>query len=188
MGQARQPDLCNPAAGARHFRCLGLSPLIGGGLLIVLFSLERILMRLSGAPIDEALDELAPTEIAVELENIEDVRKDAATLGASSRPPVRRGIEPMELWILFGSFTLLMLIGTPIAFCLGVSSLATVLYMGLPPLVVFQRLNSGMSVFSMLAIPFFIYSGDLMVRGGIAGASSPSPPRSSGICAAGSAR
>jgi tripartite ATP-independent transporter DctM subunit len=41
--------------------------------------------------------------------------------------------------------------------------------MGLPPLVVFQRMNSGMSVFSMLAIPFFIYSGDLMVRGGIAG-------------------
>lgn len=75
----------------------------------------------------------------------------------------------MELWILFGTFTLLMLIGTPIAFCLGVSSLATVIYMGLPPLVVFQRMNSGMSVFSMLAIPFFIYSGDLMVRGGIAG-------------------
>ncbi len=75
----------------------------------------------------------------------------------------------MELWILFGTFAFLMLIGTPIAFCLGVSSLATVIYMGLPPLVVFQRMNSGMSVFSMLAIPFFIYSGDLMVRGGIAG-------------------
>lgn len=74
----------------------------------------------------------------------------------------------MELWILFGVFTLLMLIGTPIAFCLGVASFAAVLYMGLPPLVVFQQLNSGMSVFSLLAIPFFIYSGDLMVRGGIA--------------------
>ena len=74
----------------------------------------------------------------------------------------------MELRILFGVFTLLMLIGTPIAFCLGVSSFATVLYMGLPPLIVFQRLNSGMSVFSLLAIPFFIYAGDLMVRGGIA--------------------
>ncbi|WP_394891434.1 TRAP transporter large permease [Mesorhizobium sp. AaZ16] len=74
----------------------------------------------------------------------------------------------MELWILFGVFTALMLIGTPIAFCLGVASFATVLYMGLPPLVVFQRLNSGMSVFSLLAIPFFIYAGDLMVRGGIA--------------------
>ena len=32
----------------------------------------------------------------------------------------------MELWILFGVFTLLMLIGTPIAFCLGVASFATV--------------------------------------------------------------
>ncbi len=74
----------------------------------------------------------------------------------------------MELWILFGAFTLLMLIGTPIAFCLGIASFATVLYMGLPPLVVFQRLNSGMSVFTLLAIPFFIYAGDLMVRGGIA--------------------
>ncbi|WP_027666821.1 TRAP transporter large permease [Rhizobium leguminosarum] len=74
----------------------------------------------------------------------------------------------MELWILFGVFTTLMLIGTPIAFCLGVASFATVLYMGLPPLVIFQRLNSGMSVFSLLAIPFFIYAGDLMVRGGIA--------------------
>jgi tripartite ATP-independent transporter DctM subunit len=74
----------------------------------------------------------------------------------------------MELLILFGVFALLMLMGTPIAFCLGIASFATVLYMGLPPLVVFQRLNSGMSVFSLLAIPFFIYAGDLMVRGGIA--------------------
>jgi len=48
----------------------------------------------------------------------------------------------MELIILFGVFTLLMLIGTPIAFCLGIASFATILYMGLPPLVVFQRMNS----------------------------------------------
>ncbi|TIT83009.1 MAG: TRAP transporter large permease subunit, partial [Mesorhizobium sp.] len=74
----------------------------------------------------------------------------------------------MELWILFGVFTLLMLAGTPIAFCLGAASFATVLYLGLPPLVVFQQLKSGMSVFSLMAIPFFIYAGDLMVRGGIA--------------------
>jgi tripartite ATP-independent transporter DctM subunit len=74
----------------------------------------------------------------------------------------------MELWILFGVFTLLMFIGTPIAFCLGAASFATVIYLGLPPLVVFQRLNSGMSVFSLMAIPFFIYAGDLMVKGGIA--------------------
>lgn len=74
----------------------------------------------------------------------------------------------MELIILFGVFTLLLLIGTPIAFCLGVASFATILFMGIPPMVVFQRLNSGVAVFSLMAIPFFIYAGDLMVRGGIA--------------------
>jgi tripartite ATP-independent transporter DctM subunit len=75
----------------------------------------------------------------------------------------------MELFILFGSFTVLLMIGTPVAYCLGASSLATVAYMGMPPLVVFQRMNSGMNVFSLMAIPLFIYAGDLMVRGGIAG-------------------
>lgn len=74
----------------------------------------------------------------------------------------------MASLILFGVFTLLMLIGTPIAFCLGVASFAAIFYMGLPPLVIFQQMNSGMSVFTLLAIPFFIYAGDLMVRGGIA--------------------
>ncbi|MGL5733314.1 MAG: TRAP transporter large permease, partial [Beijerinckiaceae bacterium] len=74
----------------------------------------------------------------------------------------------MELWILFGVFTLLLLNGTPVAFCLGIASLATVLYMGLPPLVIFQQINSGMNVFAMMAIPFFIFAGDLMIRGGIA--------------------
>ncbi|MDB5554158.1 MAG: conserved hypothetical DedA-like protein [Rhizobium sp.] len=74
----------------------------------------------------------------------------------------------MAYLILFGAFTLLMLIGMPIAFCLGIASVATVLYMGLPPIVVFQQMNSGMNVFAMMAIPFFIFAGDLMVRGGIA--------------------
>jgi tripartite ATP-independent transporter DctM subunit len=74
----------------------------------------------------------------------------------------------MELAILFGSFALLLLIGMPIAFCLGVASLATVLYMDVPPVVIFQQMNSGMNAFAMMAIPFFIYSGDLMIRGGIA--------------------
>lgn len=74
----------------------------------------------------------------------------------------------MAYTILFGTFVTLMLIGMPIAFCLGLASLATVLYLGLPPIVVFQQMNSGMNVFAMMAIPFFIFAGDLMVRGGIA--------------------
>jgi tripartite ATP-independent transporter DctM subunit len=74
----------------------------------------------------------------------------------------------MAYLVLFGAFALFMLIGMPIAFCLGIASVATVLYMGLPPVVVFQQMNSGMNVFAMMAIPFFIFAGDLMVRGGIA--------------------
>ena len=74
----------------------------------------------------------------------------------------------MELWILFGTFVVLLLIGTPVAFCLGAASFATVLYLDLPPVVVFQRLNSGVSVYALMAIPFYIYAGDLMVRGDIA--------------------
>ena len=74
----------------------------------------------------------------------------------------------MAITILFTSFGLLLLTGVPVAFCLGLSSMATVLYMGIPPVVVFQQMSTGMNAFAMLAIPFFIYSGDLMIRGGIA--------------------
>ena len=74
----------------------------------------------------------------------------------------------MELTILFGVFGVLLAIGTPVAFCLGVASFATVAYIGLPPVVVFQRLNSGVSVFALMAIPFFIFAGEIMVRGDIA--------------------
>lgn len=74
----------------------------------------------------------------------------------------------MELYVLFGTFVVLLLIGAPVAFCLGISSFATIAYLGLPPVVVFQRLNSGVSVFALMAIPFFIFAGDLMVRGDIA--------------------
>lgn len=74
----------------------------------------------------------------------------------------------MEYWILFGVFGGLMIVGTPIAFSLGIASFATIVYIGRPPVVVFQQLTSGVSPFTLLAIPFFIFAGDLMMRGGIA--------------------
>ncbi|MGL5363749.1 MAG: TRAP transporter large permease [Bosea sp. (in: a-proteobacteria)] len=74
----------------------------------------------------------------------------------------------MAIAILFLSFSILLLMGVPVAFCLGLASMATVLYLDIPPVVVFQQLSTGMNAFAMLAIPFFIYSGDLMIRGGIA--------------------
>ena len=74
----------------------------------------------------------------------------------------------MTLVVLFGTFLLLLLLGVPIAFTLGVSAFATVLYMDLPLMVVFQRMAAGMNVFALMAIPFFIYAGELMLHGGIA--------------------
>jgi TRAP-type C4-dicarboxylate transport system permease small subunit len=44
-------------------------PVVAGGVLACIFALERILLRLAGDPIDDALDEAAPAEVAVELEN-----------------------------------------------------------------------------------------------------------------------
>lgn len=67
------------------------APLVGGGVLICIFALERIIARAMNLPVDEALDEMAPTEIAVELENIADVRKDAADLAHKNSSNVVKG-------------------------------------------------------------------------------------------------
>ena len=56
----------------------------------------------------------------------------------------------------------------PVAFAIGLSAVCTILYEGLPVAVVFQRMMCGMNVFSFLAIPFFIFAGELMLYGGIA--------------------
>jgi tripartite ATP-independent transporter DctM subunit len=74
----------------------------------------------------------------------------------------------MALTILCVSFTLLLLLGVPVAFSIGLSSLATILYEGLPLAVGFQQMISGMNPFSFLAIPFFIFAGEIMMYGGIA--------------------
>ena len=74
----------------------------------------------------------------------------------------------MALTILTISFVLLLLLGVPVAFAIGLSAVCTILWEGLPLAVVFQRMTSGMNIFSFLAIPFFIFAGELMLYGGIA--------------------
>ena len=74
----------------------------------------------------------------------------------------------MELTVMAVSFTALLLIGVPVAFAIGLSSVATILAAGLPIAVVFQKMVGGMQVFSFLAIPFFVFAGELMLYGGIA--------------------
>jgi hypothetical protein len=74
----------------------------------------------------------------------------------------------MALTILALSFLGFLILGVPVAFAIGLSAVCTILYEGLPVAVVFQRMTSGMTVFSFLAIPFFIFAGELMLYGGIA--------------------
>ncbi|SFC71900.1 TRAP transporter large permease [Collimonas sp. OK412] len=74
----------------------------------------------------------------------------------------------MALTLLSLSFLVLLLIGVPISFSIGLSAIATIFYEGLPIAVIFQRMTAGMSVFSFLTIPFFIFAGELMLYGGIA--------------------
>ena len=77
--------------------------------------------------------------------------------------------------ILFGSFFAMLLIGMPIALCLGMSSVFTILY-ATNFVQKFQMLNlsivatntyTGISKFLLLAIPFFVLSGNIMAKAGI---------------------
>ena len=74
----------------------------------------------------------------------------------------------MELALLVGVLIVLLVIGVPVAFALGVASLVTFFVLDIPLVVAFQRMASGMNVFSLMAIPFFVFAGDLMHRAGIA--------------------
>lgn len=74
----------------------------------------------------------------------------------------------MGLILLLGVFAFCVIIGVPVAFALGISALTAFWFEGLPLLIGFQRIISGINVFALMAIPFFIFAGDLMFHGGIA--------------------
>ena len=69
--------------------------------------------------------------------------------------------------LLLGGFIALMLLRVPIAFALGLASLATAHYLQLPLLMVAQRMVNGLNSFTFLAVPFFILVGNIMTEGGI---------------------
>ncbi|HUZ17441.1 MAG TPA: TRAP transporter large permease [Spirochaetia bacterium] len=70
--------------------------------------------------------------------------------------------------VLIGLFLLLVLVGVPISYCLGIASVATAWYMGFPAVVVAHRIAVGMQSFPLVAIPLFILAGAIMSRGGVA--------------------
>ena len=73
----------------------------------------------------------------------------------------------MDAFVLLGSFMLLMLVGMPVAYALGLASLVGALWIDLPLDAVMIQVASGVNKFSLLAIPFFVLAGALMAEGGM---------------------
>jgi len=74
----------------------------------------------------------------------------------------------MGLVILLGAFALGIAAGMPVAFAMGIAAASAFLFEGFPMLITFQRAMAGVTVFSLLAIPFFVLAGEIMLHGGIA--------------------
>lgn len=73
----------------------------------------------------------------------------------------------MEAAVLLGSFAVLILIGVPVAYSLGLASIVGAIYIELPLDAVMIKIAAGVDKFSLLAIPFFVLAGALMAEGGI---------------------
>lgn len=73
----------------------------------------------------------------------------------------------MAIALLFLVFAVLLVIGVPVAFALAAASLATLLYLDLPSVVMVQQVSAGIGSASLIAIPLFIFAGEIMMRGGI---------------------
>lgn len=69
--------------------------------------------------------------------------------------------------ILFGTFALFLLLKVPVSFSLGLSSLICLVILDVPLVVVGQRIFTALDSFPIMAIPFFILSGNLMIEGGL---------------------
>ena len=73
----------------------------------------------------------------------------------------------MTLIVLFGVFIILIFIQVPVAFAMGISSMAALLVMGKPVLMIVANMFAAVDSFPLMAIPFFILAGEIMNNGGI---------------------
>lgn len=71
------------------------------------------------------------------------------------------------IFVLLGSFFVLLLLGSHISYAMIGSSILTFFFMHLAPTQIISALVDGIDGFTFLAIPFFILSGDIMAQGGI---------------------
>lgn len=70
-------------------------------------------------------------------------------------------------WILTAGFGLLVLLGVPFVFAIGICVLAVILLQGIEPMLLPQTMIAGTQSFSLLAIPFFMLAGELMSASGL---------------------
>jgi tripartite ATP-independent transporter DctM subunit len=76
--------------------------------------------------------------------------------------------DTTAIWILCVTFVVFLLLRFPVALVLVISSIATLWYLDMPIVVVAQQTIQGINFFSLLAIPFFILTGQLLGAGGLA--------------------
>lgn len=74
----------------------------------------------------------------------------------------------MDGAILIGTFLVLILVGTPVAYAMGLAALVGAWWIDIPLDAVMIAIGSGVSKFSLLAIPFFVLAGAIMAEGGMA--------------------
>ncbi|HZW48434.1 MAG TPA: TRAP transporter large permease, partial [Microvirga sp.] len=74
----------------------------------------------------------------------------------------------MDILILIGGFTVLCLLGMPVAYSLGLAAVLAAIWIDIPLEAVMLKTSDGMDDFALLAIPFFILAGGIMAEGGMA--------------------
>ncbi|HXJ10418.1 MAG TPA: TRAP transporter large permease [Burkholderiales bacterium] len=74
----------------------------------------------------------------------------------------------MDALILLFSFLILMFLGIPVAYAMGLATLITALWIDMPLEAVMLKISDGMDDFALLTIPFFVLAGAIMSEGGVA--------------------
>ncbi|UGB04023.1 TRAP transporter large permease [Leclercia sp. G3L] len=74
----------------------------------------------------------------------------------------------MDAFVLLFTLAILLALGMPVAFAVGLSAVAGALWIVLPLEALMIQITSGVNKFTLLAIPFFILAGAIMAEGGIA--------------------
>ncbi len=74
----------------------------------------------------------------------------------------------MDALLLLGAFLVFMFLGMPVAYAMGLATLATALWIDMPLEAIMLKISDGMDDFALLTIPFFVLAGAIMSEGGVA--------------------